>query len=285
MNELKASDYKSKVKPSWCPGCGNFAVLSSLLADLAELECEPDQTAIVSGIGCSSRFPFFTSAYGFHSIHGRALPIATGLKLARPDLNVVTVGGDGDGFSIGGNHFIHASRKNPNITYIVMDNEIYALTKGQNSPTSHADLLTKVNPYDSVEERINPVLMALSFEASFVARGFSGDIAQLKSLIKQGIEHKGFSFIHVISPCVQYNEKVTFESVKERIKPLPENHDTTSKIAGMELAFTHDYLYTGLFYKINKPTLEEKYEQIRNVSQKNLDQDNFSVKDIIQQFA
>ena len=172
MTEYKPNDYKSAVKPSWCPGCGDYSVLNALMGAMADLNLNPADTTIVSGIGCSSRFPFFTSTYGFHSIHGRALPVAIGLKSANPKINVITVGGDGDGFSIGGNHFIHASRKNPDITYIVMDNEIYALTKGQNSPTSH-EIVTKVSPYMSVEERVNPVMMALSFNTSFVARGFS----------------------------------------------------------------------------------------------------------------
>ncbi len=285
MEKRKPSDYKSKTKPSWCPGCGDYAVLASLMSTFADLNLDPDQTAVVSGIGCSSRFPFFTKTYGFHTIHGRALPIAMGLKTHNPKLDVVTVGGDGDGFSIGGNHFIHAARKNPNITYIVMDNEIYALTKGQHSPTSHNDLLTKITPYETVEERINPVLMALSFEASFVARGFSGDVAQLKQLIKAGMEHEGFSFIHVISPCVQYNERISYDSVRERIKQTPEDHDVTDKISGMKLAFTDKHIYTGLIYKVQKPTLEQKIDNIINIAQERAGEENCNIKQIMQQFA
>jgi 2-oxoglutarate ferredoxin oxidoreductase subunit beta len=285
LSTKTAKDYKSNVKPSWCPGCGNFAVLSALTSVMAELDCNTDETAIVSGIGCSSRFPFFTKAYGFHSIHGRALPIAMGLKSYRPEINVITVGGDGDGFSIGGNHFIHASRKNPNLTYIVMDNEIYALTKGQNSPTSHNDLTTKTNPYLPVEERINPVLMALSFETTFIARGFSGDIAQLKELLKKGLQHKGLSFIHVMSPCVQYNHKVTYETLKERIVQIPENHDITDRISGMKMAFTDKHLYTGLFYQVEKPTLDEKLGQICDMAKEKAGSENYSVQEIMQQFA
>lgn len=284
MSEYKAKDYKSNTKPSWCPGCGDFAVLAALTSVMAELQLVPDETAVVSGIGCSSRFPFFTSTYGFHSIHGRALPIATGLKSASPKTNVITVGGDGDGFSIGGNHFIHASRKNPNITYIVMDNEIYALTKGQHSPTSHSELTTKVSPYMSMEERVNPLLMALSFNASFVARSFSGDMPQLKEMIKKGIEHKGFSFIHVLSPCIQYNDHITFDSVQERIRTLPDNHDTKDRIKSMELAFSPGLLYTGLFYQEERETYEEKLEAVEKMSQEKIDKSNV-LKEIIQQFA
>ena len=278
------NEYKSNTKPTWCPGCGNYAVLSAIMAAFAKLGIECDDTVIVSGIGCSSRLPFFTKTYGFHSIHGRALPISTGIKIANPERTVITVGGDGDGFSIGGNHFIHTSRKNPDLTYIVMDNEIYGLTKGQNSPTSHEDLITKVNPYESIEERINPVLMALSFDTSFIARGFSGDYRQLENLMVKGIEHKGFSFIHIISPCIQYNHKVTYESVKERIKQIPDEHDTGDKISGMKLAFTHEHLYMGLFYDIQKPTLNEKLKEVNRLALSKINKDECSLKDIMKQF-
>ncbi len=283
MTEYKPNDYKSAVKPSWCPGCGDYSVLNALMGAMADLNLNPADTTIVSGIGCSSRFPFFTSTYGFHSIHGRALPVAIGLKSANPKINVITVGGDGDGFSIGGNHFIHASRKNPDITYIVMDNEIYALTKGQNSPTSH-EIVTKVSPYMSVEERVNPVMMALSFNTSFVARGFSGDVVQLKDLITQAISHRGFSFVHVLSPCMQYNDKITYDSVKEKIRPVPENHNLSDRIAGMQLVLEVGTYYTGVIYKQERPTLGDKLNEVKAKSQANLPVD-FSVRDIVKQFS
>lgn len=285
MSTKTANDYKSDVKPSWCAGCGDYGVMAALFQAFAELEYEPDETVLVSGIGCSSRLPYFAKTYGFHSIHGRALPVATGVKAASKGAkNVVVVGGDGDGFSIGGNHFIHAARKNPNITYIVMDNEIYGLTKGQNSPTSHNDLLTKINPYESIEDRINPVLMALSFDASFVARSFSGDLPQMKDLIIKALNHNGFSFVHILSPCVQYNKKVTFDSVKARIQKLPDSHDTTDKISGMKLAFTDDYLYTGLFYDVEKPSFEKKLEKVRNTCKSQAKNGEYTIKDIMKQF-
>jgi len=276
-------DYKSSTKPSWCPGCGDYAVLTALLSTMSDLQLDPDDTTIVSGIGCSSRFPFFTSTYGFHSIHGRALPVAIGLNASSPGHNVITVGGDGDGFSIGGNHFIHASRKNPDITYIVMDNEIYALTKGQNSPTSHDTVITKVNPYQAVEERINPIMMALSFETSFIARGFSGDMAQLKDIIRQAMDHKGFSFVHVLSPCVQYNNKITFESIKEHIQPVPKEHDVTDRISGMKLVFEQGTYYTGVIYKKERPTLEEKLDEVKSKSNKK-DSEDEQIQEFIKQF-
>ncbi len=280
---MQTMDYKGKVKPSWCPGCGNHAVLSALRQAMAELDYKTHETAIVSGIGCSSRFPFFMSTYGFHSIHGRALPVAIGLKEAKPEINVIAVGGDGDGLSIGGNHFIHAGRKNPNITYIMMDNEIYALTKGQCSPTSRIGTITKCNPYAWTADRINPVLMALSFNASYVARGYSGDIKQLEQLILEGLKHKGFSFIHIISPCVQYNKVSSFEKIKEIARNLPNDHDVTDKVNAMKYAFSSDGLYTGVFYKVERPTYEERYKEVISTAQKNLP-DNYSIKDVIKQF-
>lgn len=283
MIKYEAKDYKGKRKPSWCPGCGDYSVLTALTKAMATMNYNPEETTVVSGIGCSSRFPFFMSTYGFHTIHGRALPVAIGLKQARTDLNIITVGGDGDGLSIGGNHFIHAARKNPDITYVMMDNEIYALTKGQCSPTSRTGTVTKCNPYAWTADRINPVLMALSFNASYVARGYSGDIKQLEELILGGLQHKGFSFIHVMSPCVQYNKVSSFEKIKEIIKYIPEDHSTEDRLNAMKFAFSDDGLYTGLFYKIEKPTYEERYQDVINTATTNLPQD-FSIKDVMKQF-
>lgn len=280
---MEANDYKGRVKPSWCPGCGNHAVINALRKAMATLNYPTHETAIISGIGCSSRFPFFMSTYGFHTIHGRALPVAIGVKEARPETNVIAVGGDGDGLSIGGNHFIHAARKNPNITYIMMDNEIYALTKGQCSPTSRIGTTTKCNPYAWTADRINPVLMALSFNASYVARGYSGDIKQLEELILGGLQHKGFSFIHVISPCVQYNKVSSYEKIKELSVNLPDNHDLEDRANAMKYAFSSDGLYMGLFYKTERPTYEDRYTEIIKKA-KSQSCDNITIKDVMKQF-
>ena len=250
---------------------------------MAALNYQTHETAVISGIGCSSRFPFFMSTYGFHTIHGRALPVAIGVKEARPETNVIAVGGDGDGLSIGGNHFIHAARKNPNITYIMMDNEIYALTKGQCSPTSRTGTTTKCNPYAWTADRINPVLMALSFNASYVARGYSGDVKQLEKLILGGLQHKGFSFIHIVSPCVQYNKVSSYEKIKELSVALPDNHDLEDRANAMKYAFASDGLYMGLFYKTERPTYEDRYAEIIKKA-KSLSCDNITVKEVMKQF-
>jgi 2-oxoglutarate ferredoxin oxidoreductase subunit beta len=203
--KYSAKDYRSDRKPIWCAGCGDFAVLSSLTSAFAELEIPKENIGLIAGIGCSSRMPMFTDVYGFHTIHGRALCVATGLAVSRPDVTVVTVGGDGDGFSIGGNHFMQSCRRNVNVTYIVMDNSIYGMTKGQASPTTEEDWTgSSLTPEGTKMPPFEPLRMALSAGATFVARGFSGKPKHLKELIKEGIKHQGFSFIQVLSPCVTW---------------------------------------------------------------------------------
>ncbi len=199
---LRAKDYKSEVSPVWCPGCGDFAVLSAVTKALAYLKLPKEDVAIVSGIGCSSRLPAYIDAYGFHGVHGRALPLASGLKAARPGLTVLVAGGDGDGFSIGGNHFLHACRRNMDLTYIVMDNEVYGMTKGQASPTTQPDWeRSKLTPHGTGIRRFQPPAIALAAGASFIARGFAGDPSGLTKLLVEAIEHPGFAFVHVLSPC------------------------------------------------------------------------------------
>ena len=199
---LRPKDYKSANKPVWCPGCGHFSVLSAITKALAHLELPKEQVAVISGIGCSSRIPAYVDTYGFHGVHGRALPAASGLKAARPDLTVLVTGGDGDGFSIGGNHFLHACRRNMDLTYVVMDNEVYGMTKGQASPTTAPDWQrSKLTPHGPGIRRFQPGAMALAAGASFIARGFSGDPNGVTRLIVEGIRHPGFAFIQVLSPC------------------------------------------------------------------------------------
>ncbi|OUC06430.1 2-oxoacid ferredoxin oxidoreductase, partial [Litorilinea aerophila] len=192
---MTAKDFKGKVNPDWCPGCGDFGVLNSVQRAVAELGLRPHEILTVSGIGCSSNFPGFFNAYGMHTLHGRALAVATGAKLANHELTVIVTGGDGDGYGIGGNHFMHAARRNIDLTYIVMNNQIYGLTTGQLSPTSREGMKTKSSPFGSVELTINPLLISIMAGATFVARGFSGDGKHLVELIKQAIQHRGFAHI------------------------------------------------------------------------------------------
>ncbi len=197
----KPADYKSGVHPVWCKGCGDFGVLAAMTRAFAHLGLPKEQVAVVSGIGCSGRIPAYVAAYGFHGLHGRALPVATGLKLARPDLTVLAAGGDGDIYSIGAAHFVHTCRRNPDITLIVMDNRVYGMTKGQPSPTSEPDFAAALQPEGPGVPPVDGLLLALASRASFVARGFSGQPNELADIIVAGIEHPGFAVIEVLSPC------------------------------------------------------------------------------------
>jgi 2-oxoglutarate/2-oxoacid ferredoxin oxidoreductase subunit beta len=255
--ERTLEDYRSEVKPTWCPGCGDFGVLNAVLNVMKEKNIDPKDIAVVSGIGCSSRMPFFIASYGFHGIHGRTLPIATGLRTARPDLPVVVAGGDGDAFAIGGGHFIHGARRNLDITYVVMDNSIYGLTKGQTSPTSRTGFATKTTPFGSVERSINPLLMAIGSGATFVARGFSGQPRDLTQLIRRGMDHKGFSFIDVYSPCATFNKMNTFKYYREMATSLPENHDPSNVDEAIRMAMLDEPLYVGVFYETRAPSFED----------------------------
>jgi 2-oxoglutarate ferredoxin oxidoreductase subunit beta len=199
---LKPKDYKSALKPVWCPGCGDFAVLNAITKALAFMELPREEVALITGIGCSSRIAAYTSLYGFHGVHGRALALASGLKAARPDLTVLVAGGDGDGLSIGGNHFIHACRRNMNMTYIIMDNEVYGMTKGQASPTTAPDWAdSKLTPQGSGVRPFQPAGLALTAGASFIARGFTGDPNGLAKILVAAMQHEGFSFVQALSPC------------------------------------------------------------------------------------
>lgn len=198
------ADYKSEIKPVWCPGCGDFGVLNALAKALARLGLANEDVAVVSGIGCSSRIPAYTSCYGFHGVHGRSLALASGLKLARPDLTVVVTGGDGDGYSIGGNHFLHACRRNVDMTYIVMDNRVYGMTKGQPSPTTEPDWDSKLSPLGTGLREFQPMVIALASGANFIARGFSGDPNGLVDIIVEAVTTPGFSFVEVLSPCITF---------------------------------------------------------------------------------
>lgn len=204
VRALAAKDFKSGAHPIWCPGCGDFGVLAALERALAKHGRPSHEVALVSGIGCSSRLPAYTSCYGFHGVHGRALALATGLRLTRPDLEVIAVGGDGDGYSIGGNHFLHACRRNVDMLYVVMDNRVYGMTKGQPSPTTEPDWDSEIAPGGVGLRPFNPLSLAIAAGANFVARGFSSDTEDLAALIVEGMDWPGFAFVEVLSPCITF---------------------------------------------------------------------------------
>jgi 2-oxoglutarate ferredoxin oxidoreductase subunit beta len=270
-------DYKSEVKPTWCPGCGDFGVLNAAYRGLAGLKLAPDQTVVVSGIGCSSRLPHFMKTFGFHSVHGRALPVAQGLKMARPDLTVLAVGGDGDFFSIGAGHLVHAALRNIDITAIIMDNEIYGLTKGQTSPTSPHGHVTKSTPYGLLATQFNPIATALALNMSFVARGYSARPKELAALIEQGVQHKGLAFIHVLSPCPTFFP--TFDAWDAATVPLPGEHDPSNRAQAILLAMEEEKQYTGLFYREERPTMDQVAHELVKQSKE------FEIEQYIKRYA
>jgi len=256
---LPVKEFKGKADPDWCPGCGDFGVLNALKIALSELGLQPHEVLTISGIGCSSNLPGYINTYGMHTLHGRALAVATGAQLANHKLKVVVTGGDGDGFGIGGNHFLHVMRRNIDLTYLVMDNQIYGLTTGQVSPTSRRGMKTKTTPEGSVEDPINPIPMAIACGATYVARGYSGNQKHLVGLVKGAIEHRGFAFVDVFSPCVTYNKENTHDFFKEKTKKLEDlGHDPTDFHAALDRAREwDDQIPIGLFYKRDAPALDE----------------------------
>jgi 2-oxoglutarate ferredoxin oxidoreductase subunit beta len=250
---------------------------------LAKLGLDPDQTVLVSGIGCSSRLPGYVNTYSFNTIHGRALPVATGVKLANPELTVIVTGGDGDGFAIGTSHFVHTARRNVDLTYVLMDNGIYGLTKGQVSPTSPHELITKTSSYGNPEAPMNPVLMALSCGATFIARAFSGDPKNSQEILTAAIQHRGFAFVHMVSPCVTYRGREQFDVVRERIRPLPEGYDPANRDHARSVAFedAEQLITLGVIYRDERPTLGDGHDRARRKAQA---RGPFSYDDLLNSF-
>jgi 2-oxoglutarate ferredoxin oxidoreductase subunit beta len=255
---ITVKDYEGSVKPDWCPACGNFAQLSAIKGSLTELGVSPSNAVVVSGIGCSSNLPEFIRAYGFHGIHGRSLPVASAIKWANPKLTVIAYGGDGDGFFEGTQHFFHTAKRNVDITYIVSDNQVFGLTTGQASPTAQLGYVSKSTPEGNIEKPINPLTFALAAGATFVARGFSGDPKHLQDLVKKGIQHKGFSFIDVLSPCVTFNKTNTYDFFRKRVYRY-ESPDTGDFMAAYKKCEEWgDRIPIGLLYESIQETYEEK---------------------------
>ncbi len=244
-------EFRTADKSWWCPGCGDFGVLAALQKSLVDLGREPEQVAVVSGIGCSGKIGNYVNGYNLHVTHGRSLPAATGMKLANRELTVIAAGGDGDGFAIGMGHFVHAVRRNTDITYLVMDNHIYGLTKGQCSPTSDAGFKTKSTPDGNIERSVKPLSLAIAAGATFVAQGFSSNQKQLVELIKAGIQHKGFALINAISPCVTFNKVNTYDFYKEILTDLNtvEGYNPADKNMALRALLEHNELVTGLIYQ------------------------------------
>lgn len=268
---LTIKDFRSDLKPIWCPGCGDYGVVTALYRALVNIGRPAHEVAFISGIGCSSRIPGYTTAYGFNTVHGRALPVAQGIKMANPDLLVLVAGGDGDGFSIGGGHVPHAIRRNLDLTYIVMDNHIYGLTKGQMSPTTPRGAKTNSTTYGSLEEPVNPLLYVLAYGAGFVAQGLPADMDGLTKMIEAAIRYPGFSFVNIQSPCVTFGDPNDQMKVqKAKMKKLADlGHDPTNRLRAMDLAQAYGTeIYTGIFYQ--NPNPPETYDQMIRARQAEL---------------
>lgn len=260
-------DFRNNVKPNWCPGCGDFSVQAAIQKAAANVGLEPEDVALITGIGCSGRLSGYVNSYGVHAIHGRALPLAQGVKMANKDLTVIASGGDGDGYAIGMGHTIHALRRNMNMTYIVMDNQIYGLTKGQTSPSSAPGFITKTTPKGNIEQNVAPLELALSSRATFVAQGFSNDIKGLTKMIEDAIQHDGFSFVNVFSPCVTYNKINTYDWFKEHLTSLDEieGYDTSNKQQAIQTVLEYDSLIKGIVYQDTEtPSYESQIEDFES---------------------
>ncbi len=253
-----ASIYRGQT-PAWCPGCGNFGILRAFKEAMIELGIKPHEFLIVSGIGQAGKFPHYLRCNTFNGLHGRTLPVATGIRLANHGLTVFAVAGDGDCYGEGGNHLIHAIRRNVNIKLLVHDNQVYGLTKGQASPTSLEGMVTKVQTYGVISEPLNPVSLAISLDCSFVARAFAGDIEHLKEIIKEAVRHKGFCLIDILQPCVTFNKINTFEWYRQRVYRLGEDHDPHDRLLAFQKSLEWgERIPTGIIYRHERPVFEER---------------------------
>lgn len=258
--KLVHREYASGTKMTWCPGCGDYTLLYAIQTALVNLNISHKDVFISSGIGCSSQLPHFMNVYGFHGLHGRSLPVATGAKLANPELTVIAASGDGDGYGIGVGHLVHTCRRNINLTYTCMNNQIYGLTTGQASPTTELGMRTRSTPLGSDEIPLNPLSLALVTGATFVARGYSGNVDQLISMVQEGIKHEGFALIDVISPCVTFNRLNTYSFFEKRQYDLQQSgHDINDLQQAIMKAYEwEEKIPMGIFYQVNKPTYESQ---------------------------
>jgi len=261
------NDYQSKLgKPNWCAGCGDFAIDMAIKQALAQLDYNPDETAWIGGIGCGASAPYWTSCYGVLTLHGRPVPFATGVKLANHKLNVLAWSGDGDAYGIGMGHFIHAVRRNANIVYIVGNNTVYGLTKGQASPTSQKGCISPSTPFGAPDPDVNPIALAISAGGSFVARGYAGNLPHLTNLIKQAFEHKGFALIDIIQPCVTWDKIKGYAYYQDKTYVLEESgHDPSDKDAALKRAYEQPEKFPiGLFYQEERDVYEDTQPQFEN---------------------
>ncbi|MBU0586904.1 2-oxoacid ferredoxin oxidoreductase [Candidatus Micrarchaeota archaeon] len=261
-------DYTTMEKPQWCPGCGNFGLHMAVKSALSELNIPREKAVICTGIGCSGKSNHYVNCYGYEGLHGRSVPVASGVKLSNKSLTVIAEGGDGDGYGIGSAHFLHSFRRNIDMTYIVHDNAIYGLTTGQASPMTQKGMKTKSTPHGNLEIPFHPLAVAIAGGCTFVSRVFTGDLMHMKEVLKQAISHKGFALVDVLQPCVTFNKLNTFAWWQQRVYKLDSSYNPQNKTAALEKAFEEsatDYakIPIGIFYKEERPTYEEEAPQLK----------------------
>ncbi len=283
----RAKGFTISKETAWCPGCGNFGIVGALGEALDGLGLAPNKVLFVSGIGQAGKTPHYIRGNVLNTLHGRSLPTATGAKLANSQLTVIAMGGDGDGYAEGANHFLHAIRKNVNITYIVHDNRVFGLTKGQASPVSDGGMVTGTTPSGNMNEAFNPLAMAITLNGGFVARSYSASKEHLIQTIQAGINHPGFSFIDVLQPCVTFNKLNTYQWYRARVYDLADekDYDPTNKTAAWERSFEWgEQIPIGVFYKVERKTLDDNISVTKNESLVDQSCDNLAIQQVIDQF-
>jgi len=283
---LTTKDFDTVAKPDWCPGCGDFGIQAAMKMALAKLGIEPHKIALVAGIGCSSKMPHWVDTYGLHTLHGRAVPPAAAIKLVNPKLTVLINAGDGDAYGIGVGHLVHMMRRNIDLTYIVHNNMVYGLTKGQATPTSAKGYKSPSTPFGAIEEPLNPIALALSMGATFIARGVAGDVQHLAMLIEEGVKHKGFALIDVFQPCVTFNKINTYPYFMQRVYKLESDasYDKTNFEMAMKKAWETEKLPIGIFYQVSKQTYEEQEPGMADVSATELDISNVDISKTMEKY-
>ncbi|MBN1276304.1 MAG: 2-oxoacid:ferredoxin oxidoreductase subunit beta [Deltaproteobacteria bacterium] len=284
---VNLDDFYSDDPVAWCPGCGNYSILEALKQAFVNSGRKPHEIVIVSGIGQASKMPHYLRCNAFNGLHGRTLPVATGIKLANHELTVLAEGGDGDGYTEGGNHFIHAMRRNIDITYLVHNNKVYGLTKGQASPTSDLGYVSGTTPMGSFSPPLNPLLLAISMDCTFVARGFSGEPVHLAGLILEGLQHRGFSFIDILQNCVSFNRVNTYQWYKKRVYDIKDDPSYDPRDMGMAFRKAQEWgekIPIGIIYRNDRPSLDEKHPAIRNLPLVKQEIDRASLEGIIEFF-
>jgi len=273
-----SEDYRGQV-PSWCPGCGNFPILKAFKDAMVELGIEPHQVTMVSGIGQAGKLPHYTKCNTFNGLHGRTLPVATGLRLANHEMPTIAVAGDGDCYGEGGNHLMHAMRRNINVKLFVHDNQVYGLTKGQASPTTGEGTVTKNMPFGVLSEQLNPLALAVALDCGFAARSFAGDVAHLKGIMKEAVRHKGFALVDILQPCVTFNKTNTYDWYKQRVYPLEPEYNPEDRAAAFARALEWgDRIPIGIIYRNRRRAYED---QVPVIAERPLvRQESFSISKI-----